>query len=118
RLFAADDVGRVGGAADINSLVIVPLPGPDGPIGVIAFALRGTERAYEQEDLALAVEIARRVAPAVENALRYEQQSATAEALQRSLLPTALERFVGAELAARYVPGSDGIRIGGDWYDA
>ena len=58
------------------------------------------------------------MAPAVENALRYEQQSATAEALQRSLLPTALEPFVGVELAARYVPGSDGIRIGGDWYDA
>ena len=67
--------------------MIVPLPGADGPIGVIAFGLRGTERAYEHEDRSLAEEIARRVAPAVENALRYEQQSATAEALQRSLLP-------------------------------
>jgi PAS domain S-box-containing protein len=107
-----------GGGVEVRSLVIVPLPGADGPIGVIAFGLRGTERTYDQEDGALAEEIARRVAPAVENALRYEQQSATAEALQRSLLPTALVRFVGADLAARYVPGSDGIRIGGDWYDA
>ena len=112
------DAGHAGGGSEDRSFVIVPLPTASGPIGVIAFGLWGTERAYEAEDRALAEEIARRVAPAVENALRYEQQSATAEALQRSLLPTTLERFVGAELAARYVPGSDGIRIGGDWYDA
>jgi PAS domain S-box-containing protein len=118
RLGDAEYAQRLGGATEVRSLVIVPLPASDGPIGVIAFGLRGTERAYEAEDRALAEEIARRVAPAVENALRYEQQSATAEALQRSLLPTALERFVGTELAARYLPGSDGIRIGGDWYDA
>ena len=117
-LGGTEDDLRPAGMAEIRSLVIVPLPATDGPIGVIAFGLRGTERAYEPEDRALAEEIARRVAPAVENAQRYELQSATAEALQRSLLPTTLERFVGAELAARYLPGSDGIRIGGDWYDA
>jgi PAS domain S-box-containing protein len=112
------DVSPRGAVAGIRSLVVVPLPGADGPIGVIAFGLRDDARAYDPGDRALAEEIARRVAPAVENALRYERESATAEALQRSLLPTTLERFVGAELAARYVPGSDGIRVGGDWYDA
>jgi PAS domain S-box-containing protein len=118
RLTAAEHAGWLGDIAEVRSLVVAPLPGPQEPIGVIAFGLRGSERAYDDHDVALAEEIARRVAPAVENALRYEQQSATAEALQRSLLPTALERFVGADLAARYLPGSDGIRVGGDWYDA
>jgi serine phosphatase RsbU (regulator of sigma subunit) len=37
------------------------------------------------------------------------------EALQRSLVPSALPMVAGAEMAARYVPGS-GV-VGGDWYD-
>jgi serine phosphatase RsbU (regulator of sigma subunit) len=35
--------------------------------------------------------------------------------LQRSLVPSALPAVAGAEMAARYVPGS-GV-VGGDWYD-
>ena len=38
-----------------------------------------------------------------------------ATALQRSLVPTALPAVAGAEMAARYIPGSGGV--GGDWYD-
>jgi len=41
---------------------------------------------------------------------------AAALALQRSLLPTALARAEGVEMAARYVPGHD-AGVGGDWYD-
>jgi serine phosphatase RsbU (regulator of sigma subunit) len=37
------------------------------------------------------------------------------EALQRSLIPSALPAVAGAEMAGRYVPGS-GV-VGGDWYD-
>jgi PAS domain S-box-containing protein len=118
RLGDQEYAARLGGAVDVSSLIIAPLRSGDVAIGIVAFGLRGPDRTYQADDRSLAEEIARRVAPAVENALRYERQSATAEALQRSLLPTQLERFVGADLAARYVPGSDGIRIGGDWYDA
>ena len=98
--------------------MVAPLPGADGPIGVIGFGLLGAERNYEPDDLQLAEEIARRVAPAVENALRYEQQSATAEALQRTLLPETLAEVAEVELAARYIPGSVDVLVGGDWYDA
>jgi serine phosphatase RsbU (regulator of sigma subunit) len=37
------------------------------------------------------------------------------EALWRSLVPAALPLVIGAEMAARYVPGR-GV-AGGDWYD-
>jgi serine phosphatase RsbU (regulator of sigma subunit) len=40
---------------------------------------------------------------------------AAVEALQRSLVPSALPRVTGAEMAARYVAGQ-GV-VGGDWYD-
>jgi serine phosphatase RsbU (regulator of sigma subunit) len=45
------------------------------------------------------------------------QQRGIAESLQRALLPQALPRLAGADVAARYVPGTDGTEVGGDWYD-
>src|SRR5207249_1614413 len=55
-------------AADVQSLMVTPLPGPDGLLGVIAFGLNGQSRHYEADDLVLAREIARRVAPAIDDA--------------------------------------------------
>ena len=102
----------------VRSLLSVPLAGgARGPIGAISFAYAESGRRYGTEDVALARELARRAAPALENALRFEQEQATAEALQRSLLPERLPDLTEAELAARYVPGSDELKIGGDWYD-
>ncbi len=45
------------------------------------------------------------------------QQRGIAESLQRALLPQALPQLAGADVAARYVPGTDGTEVGGDWYD-
>src|SRR5262249_61886162 len=55
-----------------------------------------------------------RAATAVASLMTQEDRIA-AEALQRSLLPSALPAAEGAELAARYVPGEG--KVGGDWYD-
>ncbi|MEU9778283.1 MULTISPECIES: PP2C family protein-serine/threonine phosphatase [unclassified Streptomyces] len=41
-----------------------------------------------------------------------------AEALQRSMLPSALPSAPGLRVAARYAPARNGLDIGGDWYDA
>jgi anti-sigma regulatory factor (Ser/Thr protein kinase) len=40
-----------------------------------------------------------------------------ADVLQRSLLPGKLPDFPGIAFAARYVPGSTEVGVGGDWYD-
>jgi serine phosphatase RsbU (regulator of sigma subunit) len=37
--------------------------------------------------------------------------------LQRALLPAVLSEVPGAEVAARYLPGVQGMEVGGDWYD-
>jgi PAS domain S-box-containing protein len=47
----------------------------------------------------------------------YQREHKIAETLQRSLLPERLPQIEGVELAARYLPGSRGASIGGDWYD-
>jgi len=54
--------------------------------------------------------------------LSYEEARARrehhiAETLQRSMLPDRLPEIPGVALAARYVPASADIQVGGDWYD-
>jgi len=45
------------------------------------------------------------------------EQRTIAETLQHALLPKALPQVPGVEFAARYLPGVNGVDIGGDWYD-
>ena len=45
------------------------------------------------------------------------QEHAVADALQRALFTDELPRVAGLELAARYLPGSAELTVGGDWYD-
>ena len=47
----------------------------------------------------------------------YRRQRQIAETLQRSLLPIRLPDRAELEIAVRYLPGTDGIEVGGDWYD-
>lgn len=114
--FLDDDAKRAAaGRIKVRSMLSVPLPTPEGPLGSVAFAY--IDRNYVTDDVSLAREIARRVAPAVENALRFEVEHATAEILQRSLLPERLDDSESLELVARYLPAATGAKIGGDWYD-
>jgi serine phosphatase RsbU (regulator of sigma subunit) len=46
-----------------------------------------------------------------------ERAASFAEALQRDLLASP-PRLAGADLAVRYLPAGEHVRIGGDWYDA
>jgi anti-sigma regulatory factor (Ser/Thr protein kinase) len=48
---------------------------------------------------------------------RAEREHHIAETLQRSLLPEELPQIPGVSLAARYVPASTDMAIGGDWFD-
>jgi serine phosphatase RsbU (regulator of sigma subunit) len=52
-----------------------------------------------------------------QNARLFSEQRGVAQTLQHALLPDELPAFTGLDLAVRYVPGVDGVDIGGDWYD-
>ncbi|MGH8962826.1 MAG: PP2C family protein-serine/threonine phosphatase [Jatrophihabitantaceae bacterium] len=45
------------------------------------------------------------------------EQRSIAESLQRALLPRAMPAITGIDIAVRYIPGGNGVEIGGDWYD-
>jgi serine phosphatase RsbU (regulator of sigma subunit)/type II secretory pathway pseudopilin PulG len=51
------------------------------------------------------------------NARLFSEQRSVAQTLQHSLLPEVLPQFPGLEVAVRYVPGVEGVDVGGDWYD-
>ncbi len=79
-----------------------PLRWANGPIvGVAAIARDETEVRALQDELART---------------SSTQQSAL-EQLQTSLLPERLPQVAGYQVAARYLPASGVVGLGGDWYD-
>ncbi|MEU1627623.1 SpoIIE family protein phosphatase [Streptomyces sp. NPDC020096] len=57
------------------------------------------------------------IAQALDRARMYDAKLELAHGLQESLLPHALPILPGLEAAARYLPGTEGMDIGGDFYD-
>jgi PAS domain S-box-containing protein len=101
---------------DAGSAIVVPLRARRQTLGALTL-VRGTSgRPYGQSELSLARDLARRAALAVDNARLYTHELHIAETLQRSLLPE-VDDVEGVEVAARYLPSSSGVDVGGDWYD-
>jgi GAF domain-containing protein len=74
-------------------------------------------RLFDLEDRALLVGLVAQVGQAVARAERFEFERDIAMALQHSLLGPKPVAPPGLELSARYLPGSVGLHVGGDWYD-
>ncbi|MFE3638925.1 PP2C family protein-serine/threonine phosphatase [Streptomyces sp. NPDC059168] len=95
-------------------LLCIPL-GARTVQGVLTLTAPG-ER-FDPDTTVMLLEVGRRAGIALDNARRYEQHRDVAEALQRAQL-TELPEVRGVSLAARYLPATRGLNIGGDWYDA
>jgi serine phosphatase RsbU (regulator of sigma subunit) len=103
---------------DFGSFITVPLVARETIFGSLTLIVsRASGRHYDESDLALAEELAAHAAGVIERARRHDQDREAAHALQRSLLPAALPDVDGYEIAVRYLPGTDGAEVGGDWYD-
>ena len=74
-------------------------------------------RKFTDDEVDLLQLTADRAALAIERVRLLERQQTIAEELQRSLLPQSLPAVPGLAMAARYLPGGAGTRVGGDWYD-
>jgi serine phosphatase RsbU (regulator of sigma subunit) len=105
-------------ALHMNSAMVVPMRARDRTLGAITFIFAESERQYSTHELELAEELGRRAGLALDHARLYDREHRTAETLQRALLPPTLAEIEGHDLAARYLPGRVGDRVGGDWYDA
>ena len=101
-----------------RSWVVVPLQTVPGKIiGALAL-VSSEEAAFDAVDVALATELGRRCAVAVENARLYGERDRIARTLQKSLLPPDLPDIPGVTIEARFRPAGEGIEMGGDFYDA
>ncbi|NLU71489.1 SpoIIE family protein phosphatase [Streptomyces sp. HNM0575] len=99
----------------IHSLISAPLIARGVLLGVVNFWRSEEPGAYEDDDLALASELAARAAVSLDNARRYTREHSMAETLQRSLLPRAMPEQSAVEVATRYLPAQESV--GGDWFD-
>lgn len=102
----------------LHSAVVVPLPARGRTIGTLSLARAETPEPLGPDDLSLALELATRVALAVDNQRLYARDHEVAVTLQQALLPDHLPEVDGIELCVRYVAGAVGVDVGGDWYDA
>ena len=80
-------------------------------------AARGRPRTFDPDEQATLAALAGLSAQALQRALLFEARTSMAATLQRALLPAALPAMPGLRHAARYLPWTHGVDVGGDWYD-
>ncbi|WP_051966781.1 SpoIIE family protein phosphatase [Kitasatospora mediocidica] len=108
-----------GSAADRErpaSWAVLPLVASGRQVGscLITFA---AERVFSREDRTLYSAFAGILAQSLERARLYDTHHHRATELQRAMLPRSLPQLPGLTSAARYLPSTEGMQIGGDWYD-
>lgn len=101
----------------LRSAITVPLIARGRVLGVFTWVSAESGRTYTEQDLALAEDLAKRAAIAIDNAELHSQTMAAATELQRAVLPDAMPETPGWDLAAYYNP-SGRTEVGGDFYDA
>ena len=108
----------VAGLLTGTSMLVLPLQARDTLLGFIVCTRRAGFRAFDAYDTEIGMEFASRAAIYLDNARRYSRERATALTLQRSMLPTGLSAPCSVEVRHRYLPGSQLIEVGGDWYES
>ncbi|WP_433505882.1 SpoIIE family protein phosphatase [Pseudonocardia halophobica] len=100
----------------LHSVVAVPLPGSDGPLGSIVLGWK-IPNVVETEDLLTIATIGGYASQALARARLLQHRTGVAHALQNAML-TTLPVVDGLRMAARYAPADSREHVGGDWYDA
>ena len=111
-------LGDILARLETETVLAAPLMVDGRPLGVLAVGRSARRPGFADTDIAVIEELSRRVGVGLANADTSARDHSVAETLQRSVLPDALPSIAGLDLAVRYIPGSDDIDVGGDWYDA
>ena len=111
-------VGDVWARLKPENALVTPLMAGQRAMGVLTLGRSASRPAFTEADVAVVEELGRRMAVGLANADTFARDHTVAETLQHSVLPDSLPEIPGLDLAVRYIPGADGIEVGGDWYDA
>jgi serine phosphatase RsbU (regulator of sigma subunit) len=100
------------------SMLILPLIARGTTLGfVVCTREPGTHR-FSRYDMEIGTQFAARAAVFIDAARQYNREHATALTLQRSMLPKDLSSPSSVEVKHRYLPGSELVEVGGDWYES
>jgi PAS domain S-box-containing protein len=102
----------------MRAALVVPMRAIERTIGVLSLVNAESGRTFRDEDVTLAMELARRAATALENQRLYSERTSIARILQASLLPEELPELPGWRAASLYRPAGDENWVGGDFYEA
>ncbi|WP_425245653.1 PP2C family protein-serine/threonine phosphatase [Streptomyces sp. NEAU-NA10] len=99
-----------------SSWAFLPLIAANRPVGVCMLGFDDVHR-FPEEERGLLTALGGLIAQALERARLYDAEFALARGLQDALLPHRLPTLPGLRVTGRYLPGTRGMDIGGDWYD-
>ncbi|MFD7918062.1 SpoIIE family protein phosphatase [Streptomyces sp. NPDC059740] len=99
----------------IHSVIAAPLRARGVLLGIAHFWRSETAERFDDEDVAVAEELAARAAVCIDNARRFAREHATAVTLQHRLLPRALPDQSAVDIASHYRAAQS--TVGGDWFD-
>ncbi|MEH0528577.1 SpoIIE family protein phosphatase [Streptomyces stelliscabiei] len=101
---------------DKHAWAFLPLLSSGHPIGCLLLAYN-EPHPFPAGERSILTPLAGLIAQALDRARLYDAKHNLAHALQQTLLPHALPTVTGLDVAARYLPASLGMDIGGDFYD-
>ncbi|MDT0274334.1 SpoIIE family protein phosphatase [Blastococcus goldschmidtiae] len=117
RLLPPGDARETLRALAPQSAVTLPMVARGRTLGALSVYRSADRDRADAQDVATLLDVADRVALALDNSRLYEQQRRLAEGLQRSMLTEPPEPD-HAEIVVRYLPAVEAAEVGGDWYDA
>ncbi|MBO4257407.1 PP2C family protein-serine/threonine phosphatase [Streptomyces griseorubiginosus] len=94
----------------------LPLIASGRPVGTCLLAY-AEPHPFPADERAVLTSLGGLIAQALERALLYDAKHRLAHGLQQALLPHSLPSLPGVEAASRYLPATQGMEIGGDFYD-
>ncbi|MER6612080.1 SpoIIE family protein phosphatase [Streptomyces xantholiticus] len=101
---------------EVSSWAYLPLIASSRPVGTCVLGFDEIHQ-FTEKDRGVLTALAGLIAQALERARLYDSEFALARGLQKALLPHRLPRVPGIRSVVRYLPGTSGMDIGGDWYD-
>ncbi len=100
----------------VGSRAFLPLIASGRPVGACVLGFE-RPRTYSAEVRTVLTALAGLIAQALERARLYDSEAALARGLQEALLPHRLSEHPQVETEGCYLPGTQGMDVGGDWYD-
>ncbi|MFI6445876.1 SpoIIE family protein phosphatase [Kitasatospora sp. NPDC050543] len=95
---------------------VLPLITSGRPVGCCLLSYDQPHR-FAADERTVLTSLAGLIAQALDRARLYDTKSRLAHGLQQALLPHVLPTLDGLRVAARYLPATRGLDVGGDFYD-